>query len=128
MSIFRFFELLVFIAWNGVFFFLEYRKRHYAGLNCLKRKGWKKVEQMAIFRPKPWVNPFGKMALFRFFRLFVFIAQKGVFFVLEYRKTHFPGLIRLKKKFEKWPLLDQNHGLTRWEKCQFFDFLNFFFL
>ena len=28
---------------------------------------------------------------------------------------------------EKWPFLDQNHGLTRFEKCQFFDFLDVFF-
>ena len=29
---------------------------------------------------------------------------------------------------EKRPLLDQNHGLTPLEKCQFFDFLNLMFL
>ena len=29
---------------------------------------------------------------------------------------------------EKWPFLDQNHGLTPLEKPQFFDFFNFFFL
>ena len=28
---------------------------------------------------------------------------------------------------EKWPCLDQNRGLTPLEKCQFFEFLNFFF-
>ena len=47
------------------FFFLEYRKKHFIGLYCLK---------MAIFRPKPWVNPFGKMSIFRLFELLVFIA------------------------------------------------------
>ena len=31
------------------------------------------------------------------------------------------------KNLEKWPILDQNYGLTRLEKRQFFDFLNFFF-
>ena len=56
---------------------------------------------MAIFRPKPWVNPFGKMRIFRFFCLFIFIAWKGFFFVLEYPKKHFRGLNLLKKKFEK---------------------------
>ena len=35
--------------------------------------------------------------------------------------------ISKKKKFEKWPFLDQNHRLTPLEKSQFFDFLNFFF-
>ena len=40
-----------------------------------------------------------------------------------------PGLIKIiKKKLEKWPFFDQNHGLTPLEKCQFFDFLNFLFL
>ena len=50
------------------------------------------------------------------------------FFVLEYRKRHFPGLYCLKKKLEKWPFLDQNHGLTPSEKCHFLDFLIFLFL
>ena len=34
---------------------------------------------MVIFGPKPWVNPFGKMANFRLFELLVFIALKAVF-------------------------------------------------
>ena len=46
------------------FFVLEYGKRHFPGLYCLK----KKVVKMAIFKPKPWVNPFGKMLIFRFFK------------------------------------------------------------
>ena len=29
---------------------------------------------------------------------------------------------------EKWPIFDQNHGLTPLEKSQFSDFLNFLFL
>ena len=29
---------------------------------------------------------------------------------------------------QKWPFLDQKHGLTPLEKSQFFYFLNFFFL
>ena len=44
------------------------RKEH--TLYCLKQK----VEKMAIFGPKPWVNPFGKMSIFRLFELVVFIA------------------------------------------------------
>ena len=53
---------------------LEYRTRHFSGLYFLK----KKVGKMAIIGPKPWVNPFGIMSVFRPFELFVFIAQKGV--------------------------------------------------
>ena len=75
MSIFGFFKLLVFIPLKDVFSFLEYRKRHSPGLYCLK----KKVGKIAIFRPKPWVNPFGKMSSSGLYELLVFIAQKGVF-------------------------------------------------
>ena len=34
---------------------------------------------MAIFGAKPWVNPFGKMSIFKLFELRIFIAYKGVF-------------------------------------------------
>ena len=53
---------------------LECRQRHFPGLYCLKTK----VGKMAIFEPKPWVNPLGKMAIFRLFELLVFIPQKVV--------------------------------------------------
>ena len=36
--------------------------------------------------------------------------------------------IALKQTMEKWPIFDQNQGLTSLEKRQFFDFLNFLFL
>ena len=32
------------------------------------------VGKMAIFGPKPWVSRFGKMSIFRPFKLFVFIT------------------------------------------------------
>ena len=74
---------------------------------------------MAIFGPKPWVNPFDKMSIFRLFELSVFIVQKGVFWFQNIVKDIFPK----KKMLEKWPFLEQNHGLTPLEKCQFLDFL-----
>ena len=52
---------------------------------------------MAIFGPKPWVNPFGKMSIFELLKLVVFWSRKA-FFVLEYRKRYFLGLNCLKKK------------------------------
>ena len=67
------------------------------------------------------------MSIFRLFELLFFIAQKGVFFVLQYHKRNFPGLYCPKKKLEKWPFLDQSDGLTRLEKCQFFDCLSVLF-
>ena len=53
---------------------------------------------MAIFGPKPWVNPFKKKGNFSSFQTFCFNKLERRFFVLEYRKRHFPGLYYLKKK------------------------------
>ena len=83
---------------------------------------------MASFGPKPWVNPFGKMSIFLTFITFCFSTLEIRFLLLEYHKTHFPGIYCLKKRLEKWPFLDQKRGITPLEKCQFFDFLNFLFL
>ena len=82
---------------------------------------------MAIFGPKPRVNPFGKISIFPFMELVFFYSLERRFFVLEYRKTHFHGLYWLKKKkLEKWPFLDQKHRLTPLEKFQFFDLFKLF--
>ena len=62
---------------------------------------------MAIFGPKPWVNPFEKVSIFRLFELLVFTVWKGLLFVLDNRKKHFRGLYCLKKKkLEQWPFSD----------------------
>ena len=53
-----------------LFFVLEDPERNFPGLYCLQ----KKFGKMAIFGLKPWVNPLGKMSIFRLFKLFVFIA------------------------------------------------------
>ena len=82
---------------------------------------------MAIFGPKPWVNSVGKMSIFRLFLTCCFYSLERLFLFLEYHKRHFPGLYCLKKKLEKWPFFDQNQGLTPQEKCQFLEFLDFFF-
>ena len=83
---------------------------------------------MAIFGPKPWVNPIEKMSIFRLFGLLLFIAQKGVISFQNFRKHFFLAYIAKEKKLEKWPFFDQNHGLNPLEKSQFFDLLNFLFL
>ena len=74
---------------------------------------------MAIFRPRPWFNPFAKMSIFRLFELLVFIAQKGVFSFQNIVKVIFLAYIETKEKVEKLPFLDQNHVLTPLEKFQF---------
>ena len=68
----QFFTFLTFRFYSleRCFLVLEYRKTYFPGLYCLK----KKVRKMAIFGPKPWVNPLGKMSIFRLFELYVFIV------------------------------------------------------
>ena len=72
MSIFRVLNFFVFCFFNieRLFLVLEYRKRHYPGPYCVK----KKVGNMLIFGQKTWVNPFGKMAIFILFEIIVFTA------------------------------------------------------
>ena len=105
-SIFRHFKLLVFIAQKGALSLLDYRKSHFPNQYCLK----KKVGKIAIFGPKPWVNPFAKMSIFRFLKLLVFNAKKGAFSFQIIIKVIFLTNIALQKRLEKWPSLDQNHG------------------
>ena len=115
MSVFRLFKLLVFIAQKG-FFLLQYRERHFSCLGCLK----KQVGIMVIFGQKPLVNTFVKMSFFRLFKLLVFIAQKRVFFVLKYRKRHFPCLYCLKKKFGKMAIFGRKPWVNSFGKMSIF--------
>ena len=74
---------------------------------------------MVIFRPKAWVKPLWKNVNFSTFLTSCFYSPERSFLVVKYRKRHLPGLYCLKKKsLEKWPFLDQNHGLTRLKKCR----------
>ena len=83
---------------------------------------------MAIFGPKPWVNLW-KNVSFSTFLTSCFYSLERFFFRSRISLTLFSWPIQpKKKKLEKWPFLDKNHGLTALEKCQFFDFLNFLFL
>ena len=106
------------------FFVLEYSKRHFPGLYCLK-----KIGKMAIFGPKPWVKPFWKNVNFSTFWTSCFYSLERRFYFPEYRKRHFPGLyyIKKKKKMEKWPFLGPKPWVNPLEKSQFLDFLNVFF-
>ena len=74
---------------------------------------------MTIFGPKPSVNRFGKMPIFRLFELLDFIALKDVFFVLEYRKRHFPGLYG-KKKGGKMAIFGPKQWINPFEKMSIF--------
>ena len=76
------------------FLLLEYRKRQFPGLYCLK----KRVGKMSISRPKPWINPFEKMLIFGLFGTSFFYSLERRFLVVEYRNRHFPMIYCLKKK------------------------------
>ena len=78
---------------------------------------------MAIFGPKLSVNLFGKKSIFQLFERLVFIAQKGVFLFQNILKDNFLAYTALKRKLEKWPFLDQNHGLPLWKNVNFSNFL-----
>ena len=94
---FSMFWIFCFYSLERRFLVVKYRKRHFPGLYCLK----KKVGKMAIFGPKPWVNVFGKMSIFRLFEFFCFYSLERRFFVVKYRKRHFRGLYCLKKESRK---------------------------
>ena len=83
---------------------------------------------MAIFGENHVLTPLEKCQFFRLFELLVFIASKRVFPLQNIVRDIFLTYIAQKKNLEKWPFLDQNHGLTPLEKCQFLDFLNFLLL
>ena len=76
------------------FFVVEYHKRHFPGLYCLR----KKFGKISIFGPKPWVNPLWKNVKFSTFLTACFYILERCFFVQEYHKRHFPSLYCLKKK------------------------------
>ena len=76
-----------------LFFVLEYRQRHFAGLYYLNKKRWKNGHFSTF-----WTSCFYSIEI--------------SFFVLEYCKRHFSCLYWLKKEVGKIAFLDQNHGLT----------------
>ena len=68
---------------------------------------------MAIFGPKPWHNPFGKLSIIRLFKLLVCIAQKGVFSFLNIVKDIF------------WPISPQKKSCKNghfWTKTMRYSF------
>ena len=95
---FSMFWIFCFYSLEKRFLVVKYRKRHFPGLYCLK----KKVGKLAIFGPKPWVNVFGKMSIFlTFWIFFCFYSLERRFFVVKYRKRHFRGLYCQKKEGRK---------------------------
>ena len=112
MSIFRLFELLVYIAQKGVSSFQNIVKDVFLAYIASKQK----VGKMAIFGPKPWVNPFGKMSIFQLFELLVFIAQKGIFSFQNIVKEIFLVYIAPKKNVAKMAIFGQKPWVNPFRK------------
>ena len=112
---FEFFECFlnfwIFYSLERRFFVLGYRRSDFPGLCCLK----------------PWLNnsfrqePLALENLnFSTVWTFCFYSLKKRFFVLEYRKTHFPGLYFLKKTFWKMAVFGPKPSVTPFGKMSIF--------
>ena len=112
----------------SIFLFLQPRKAFFRFRISKKTFSWpilkekKEAAKMAIFVPKPWVNPFTIMATFRLFELPVFKPQQCVFSFQNILKDILLPCFAKKVSFRPKP------WLTHLEKCQFFYFLIFWFL
>ena len=73
------------------------------------------------------LTPLERCQFFDFLNSFFFQPRRAFFRSTISQNTFSFSILPKNKKFEKWPFLDQNHGLTPLPKCQFFDFLNFLF-
>ena len=98
------------------FFVVKYRKRHFPGLYCPKINDGK----MAIFGPKPWVNPFKKNVNFSTFWTSCFYRLESLFFVVKYRKRHFPGQYCLQKRVGKMVIFGRKPWVIPFRKMSIF--------
>ena len=123
MSIFRLFERLVFIAQKGVFSFQNILKDIFLAYIAEKEK----LKIWPFLYQNHELTPLEKSQLFSFLNL-LFSQARKTFFRCRISQDIFLAYIDKKTNLKKWLFLDQNHGLTPLKKCQFFDFLNSFFL
>ena len=79
------------------------------------------LEKSPFLEQTHGLNPLEKCQFFDFLNNLLYSLERR-FSVLEYRKRHFPGLYCLKKRLEKWPFLDQNHGLPLRKNVNFSSF------
>ena len=82
---------------------------------------------MPFFHQNHGLTLLEKCKFFDFLNFLFLCPRKGFFFRRILLRIFSLPILPKKKKFEKWPFLDQNNGLTPLKKCQFFDFLNSLF-
>ena len=86
------------------------------------------MQKWPIFEKNHGLTPLEKCQFFDFL-LFLFLVPRNAFFRSRiWWNTFSWPILSTKNKLEKWPIFEQNHGLTPLKKCQFFDFFNFLFL
>ena len=125
ISIFQLFGVRVFIAQKSVLSFQNIVKDIFQTYIAKK----KKVGKLAIFAPKPWVNPFGKMSIFRLFEGLVFITQKRVLSFQNIVKDIFLAYIAKRKKIGKLAIFGPKPWVNPFGKISILlTFLNFLFL
>ena len=78
---------------------------------------------MAIFEPKPWVHPCGKILILSTFSTSGFYSLERRFFALEYPKRHFPGLYYLKKTIGKMTMFGPKPWVNPFGKMSIFRLL-----
>ena len=123
MSIFRPFELLVFIPQKGVFSFQNIVKEIYLAYIALKIK----LEKGPFLDQNHGLTPLQKCQIFDCLNFFLY--PRNQFFRSRISKKTFSWpIFNKKKKLQKWLFWDQNHQFTPLKNSQFFDLLNCLFL
>ena len=86
------------------------------------------MEKFQILYQNHGLSPLEKSQFFDFFN-FLILESKKAFFVPRISSITFSCLILpIIKKMENFQIFDQNHRVTPLEKCQFLEFLTFWFL
>ena len=79
------------------------------------------MEKSQILDQNDGLTPLQKCQFFDFLN-FLFLLPRKAFLRSRIEKNTFLWPILPKKQLEKWPLFDQNHKSTAFQKCLFFDF------
>ena len=113
-------EKLLFYCHKKFLFYLEHPKLYF--WSYFDRK--EKMEKIAFFLPKVWVNPFGKVRFWGRWKM-LFLVSK-VFFLSRTLLNLMSNLILTENKnWKKVHFFYQKHGLTPLEKYNLWDFEKF---
>ena len=114
----QFFDFLnvLFLQPRKAVFVLEYHKRHFPGLNSLKRK----LEKWSFCEQNDGLTPFEKCHFFDFQIFLFFQRRKAVFSIQNIVNTFYWPILPKKKSSKNGQIYVQNRGLNPLEKPQFF--------